>query len=301
MSSIKNVAIAGASGSLGSVIFAKLVDSGKFNVRVLRHTGSSSKFPAGTDVVDVDFDSIDSVKSALANQDAVISTISSVALHTQKTLIDGAIAAGVKRILPSDFGSNLDNPLARKLPVYTQKVEAQEYAKEKAKTTGLSYTFVYNSAFLDWGLKHSFVLNVSEHKASLIDGGDLPFSATTLSSVADGVIGVLTHPEETKNRTVFIHNVVVTQNKLLALAKKADPTKTWEVVPVKLNDLTAEADSRLAKGLFDMQTFGPYLFRAIFDPTYGGNFTGFTDNALLGVKEFSEEELYEVVKSVVKP
>ena len=40
MSPIKNVAIAGASGSLGSVIFQKLVASGKFNVRVLRRAGS---------------------------------------------------------------------------------------------------------------------------------------------------------------------------------------------------------------------------------------------------------------------
>ncbi|KAK7740632.1 hypothetical protein SLS62_011074 [Diatrype stigma] len=299
MSSIKNVAIAGASGDLGSVVFEKLVASGKFNIRVLRRTGSSAKFPAGTDVVDVDFDSLESVKSALAGQDAVVSTVGSTAVQSQKVLIDASIAAGVKRILPSDFGSNLDNPLSRKLPVYVQKIEAQQYAQEKAKTTDLSYTFIYNSAFLDWGLTHNFILNVAEGKAQLLDGGDVLFSTTTLASVADGIIGVLSHPEETKNRSVFIHNAVVSQNKLLALAKKADPSKSWEVVSTKLDDVVAEAYSRLSKGILDAQTFIPFLYRAIFDPAYGGNFTGFTDNALLGVKEFSEEELFEVVNKAV--
>ncbi len=297
MSSIKNVAIVGASGSLGSVIFEKFVASGKFRVRVLKRASSSAKFPPGTEVVDVDYNSLESAKSALAGQDAVILVLNGADVQAQKNIVDAAIATGVKRLIPSDFGSNMDNPNTRKLPVFVQKIEVQDYIIEKSKTTSLTYTTVYNGAFFDWGIKHNFLLNGSEGKASLIDDGEYIFSATTLPSIADGVIGILSHPEETKNRAVYIHNAVLSQNQLLSLAKKANPNKSWEVTHVKLSELTKESDERLAKGLYDLQTFGPYIIRAIFDPAYGGNYTGFTDNELLGVKEFNEAELLEIVKS----
>ncbi len=56
---IKKVAITGAAGDLGVVVLDKLVGSGKFEVRVLRRFGSKSTFPAGIEVVDVDFQSAD--------------------------------------------------------------------------------------------------------------------------------------------------------------------------------------------------------------------------------------------------
>ncbi|RYP16111.1 hypothetical protein DL765_005312 [Monosporascus sp. GIB2] len=299
MSNIKNVAIIGASGSLGSVVFEKLVASGKFHVRVLKRVGSSSKFPPGTEVVEVDFDSLDSLKSALSGQDALVSTVSSGGLERQKTLIDAAIAAGVKRFIPSEFGSDLGNPNARKLPVYGHKVAVQEYLVEKAKTTGITYTLIYNNAFLDWALKHKFILDVSSDKPTIIDGGNKPFSTTTLSTVADAVLGVFGRLEETKNRGVYIQDAVITQNQILEMAKKAAPNRSWDVVHVKLDDLTAGADAKLAKGDYSMETFVPYLYRAVLDPAYGGNFTGKTDNELLGIKEMSEAAVFEVVKSFV--
>ncbi|VUC25780.1 unnamed protein product [Clonostachys rosea] len=299
MSAIKNVAVTGASGSLGTVIFDHLVSSGKFNITVLRRHGSSSKFPEGTKVIDVNFDSVDELTAALKGQDALVSSVGTPLLQGQKLLVDAAIAAGVKRVLPSEFGSNLDFANTRKLPVFAHKVEVQDYLKEKAKTTPITYTFVYNSAFLDWGLQHNFLLAHAEGKPSIFDGGDITFSATTLSSVADAVVGVLSHPEETKNRTVFIEDTKITQNKLLELAKKANPSKTWNPQPAKLDDITAKADARLAQGIFDFETFVPYIFRAILDPAYGGNFPK-TDNELLGLKGLTDEQVYEVVKKYVQ-
>ncbi|CAG9981912.1 unnamed protein product [Clonostachys byssicola] len=297
MSAIKNVAITGASGSLGTVIFEHLIAS-KFNITVLRRHGSSSKFPEGTKVIDVNFDSLDELTAALKGQDALVSSVGSSLLQGQKLLVDAAIAAGVSRFLPSEFGSNLDFPNTRKLPVFAHKVEVQDYLIEKAKTSPITYTFVYNSAFLDWGLQHNFILGHADGKPAIYDGGDITFSATTLSTVADAVIGVLSHPEETKNRAVYIEDTKITQNKLLELAKKADPSKKWEPQAAKVDDVTAKADARLAQGIFDFETFAPYLFRAIFDPAYGGNFKK-TDNELLGLKGLTEEQVYEVVKKQV--
>lgn len=299
MSPIKNVAIAGASGSLGSVVFKTFVDSAKYNIRVLKHSGSSSKFPEGTDVVEVDYSSIDSLTAALQGQDAVISTLTTLSIDAQFTLVDAAIAAGVKRFIPSEFGSNLDNPQTRALPVFTVKVKLQEYLKEKAQSTPLSYTFVYNNAFLDWGLQHDFILGLKTDKVTLYDGGDKPFNTTTLTSVADALVGVLEHPEETKNRAVYIKDTILTQNHLLELAKKAAPEKKFETVNVSIAELVARSNDRLSKGLLDMETFAPYLFQAIFTPGFGGQYEK-TDNELLGVKGKTDDDIIEIIKKLVK-
>lgn len=296
MSAIKNVVIAGASGALGSVVFKKFVESGKYNIRVLKRAGSESTFPAGTDVVEVDYTSFDSLKSALQGQDALVSTLTTLAVDSQFKLVDAAIEAGVTRLVPSEFGSNLDVPSVRVLPVFAQKVKLQDYIIEKSKSTPITYTFVYNSAFLDWGIQHNFLVDFSKPNPAIVDGGNAEFSTTTLASVADAVVGLLNHSEETKNRVVYIHDTVLTQNKLLDLAREVAPEKSWTPVDVKLDDMTAKADERLAQGLFDMQTFAPYLFRAILGPDSKAKFEK-TDNELLGVKGVTDDELREILKA----
>lgn len=299
MSAFKNVVIAGASGSVGSVALQKFIDSGKFNIRVLKRAGSDSKLPEGVEVVEVDYSSLESLTAALKGYEVVISTLTTLAIDAQTTFIDAAIAAGVQRFIPSEFGSNLDNASVRKLPVFTQKVQIQEILKEKAKTTQLTYSFLYNAAFLDWGLQHNFILAHADSKPTLFDGGEAEFSATTLGTVGEALVGIVSHPEETKNRAVYISDIFITQKKLLELAKKVAPERPWEPVVVPLDVVTAKADERLAKGLYDMETFAPYLFRAIFDPKSEGKFVK-NDNELLGLKGKTEEDVIEILKPLLK-
>ncbi|KAM4063035.1 NAD(P)H-binding domain-containing protein [Hirsutella rhossiliensis] len=295
---IQTVAVAGAAGSLGSVLVARLVASGRFKVRVLRRQGSGSTFAPGTDVVDVDFGSVDSLSAALAGQDAVVAALGAPGLGLQPTLVDAAVAAGVRRFLPSEFGSDLANPLTRKLPVFADKARTSDYLEAKASTTLLTYTLVSNGPFLDWGLRHNFILDSSSYKPAIWDGGDAVFSTTTLASVADAVVGVLSHPDETRNRTVYVEDLKLTQNRLLALAKEAAPDKPWEAQPASLDAATQRADQRLAQGLYDMETFAPYLFRAILDPAYGGAYHQ-TDNELLGVKGKTEQDVVHLLKQIL--
>jgi uncharacterized protein YbjT (DUF2867 family) len=299
MSPIKNVALIGASGALGTKVFEAVNGSGLFNVRVLKRPDSTATFPAGVDVVDVDITSVESLTAALKGQDALVSTVGTAQLGDQKNLIDAAIAAGVQRFLPSEFGSNLENPKARALPVFHYKVQVEDYLFEKVKDSKLTYTLVFNAAFLDWGLDWDFTLKVSDYKPNIYDGGDVVFSSTTLASVATAVVGVLTHPEETKNRSVRIEDIKLSQNKLLQLAKEVAPEKPWEVTHLKIDDVTAEADRRLAQGLLDSDTFVPYLFRSLMDPTYGANFEK-TDNELLGLKGKTDDDVKEILKQYIK-
>ncbi|EHK27012.1 uncharacterized protein TRIVIDRAFT_55230 [Trichoderma virens Gv29-8] len=293
----KNIAITGANGSVGKVVLKALLDAGNFNITVLRRNNSSSTFPDSVKVVDVDFDSVDSLTAALAGQDVVVSTVGSEGLNNeQKKLVDAAVAAGVKRFLPSEYGCDLSNELAAKLPVFAHKIEVEKYLEEKAKTTPLTYTYVYSGPFLDWGLQYDFIFKSTGSKPDLYDGGDTAFSTSTLETVAQAVVAILSKPEETKNRAVRFQSVVTTQNQLLKLAKEIEPERVWQPQAVKLDDITRVADERLAKGLYDIQTFAPYILRAVNDSRYSPTFKNL-DNELLGLKQLTEAELKEIVKA----
>ncbi|PHH73609.1 hypothetical protein CDD83_4696 [Cordyceps sp. RAO-2017] len=296
---ISNVAIAGAAGSLGSVLLDRLVSSGRFKVRVLRRNGSTSTLPPGVDVVDVDFDSPRSLEAALAGQHAVVSALGFPGLGLQRGLVDAAAAAGVRRFLPSEFGSDLSTPRARQLPVFAQKVEVADHlAAVAARSPSLTYTLVSNGPFLDWGLRHNFLLNHAEYKPTIFDGGDVVFSSTTLGSIADAVVAILSKPDETANRTVRIEDARVSQNKLLALAREALPDKPWQPQPASLDAATQRSDERLARGLLDLETFAPYIYRSFLDPSVGGLFRE-TDNELLGIKGKTDDEVAAIVRDAL--
>ncbi|KAM0519590.1 hypothetical protein ACHAPE_003769 [Trichoderma viride] len=297
---LKNVALIGASGSVGAVLVKAFLNDKRFNVTVLRRGSSSATYPSEFKVVDVDYDSLDSLTAALAGQDAVVSAINpATPVDTQKKFIDAAIAAGVKRFVPSEYGCDLNNELAQTLPVFAPKIAIQKYLKEKAESSPLTYTFAYSGPFLDWGLEHQFLLKTVDSKPKLFDGGNTVFSTSNLDTVAAAVLAILSKPEETKNREVRFQSAAISQNGLLALAKEVAPQRNWEPEVVKIDDIVRVADDRLAKGLLDHETFIPYLVRAINDPRYGPKFETL-DNELLGLKQVTEAEIKDLLKQYLK-
>ncbi|KAG4420981.1 hypothetical protein IFR04_005850 [Cadophora malorum] len=300
MSSIKNVVLAGASGNLGPAILKALLDSSKFNVTVLTRHESKATFPSAAKVVRVDYSSLDSLKSAFQGQDAIVSTLSALALSDQTRMIDAAIAAKVQRFIPSEFGSDLQNPKARALPVFAGKVEVQNYLVEKVKSSpDFSYTIIRNGFFLDWGLQVGFILNTKDFKPTIYGSGDQEFSSTSLPAVGQAVVGVLSKAAETANKVVYVEEIALTQNKILAMAKKLTPGKTWEPVQGDLDAMKAASDARLQKGLFDDETFIPYIFMAGFGEGYGGKVQK-VDNELLGVKRATEADVEAILKTVIQ-
>lgn len=106
---------------------------------------------------------MDSLISALKGQDALVLTIGLEGSSGQLLLIDAAIAAGVKRILPSDFAADLSKPKAAALPVFAPKVATRKYLEDKvAAGADITYTYVVTSVFLDWALEVTLLLDVSD-------------------------------------------------------------------------------------------------------------------------------------------
>ena len=89
---------------------------------------------------------------AFKNQDAVILTLGFVSFETNKKIIDASIKAGVKRLMPTEYGSDTANPqLVELIPVYQDKVNVTEYLKSQ-EAKGLTWTALVTGPFIDWSV-----------------------------------------------------------------------------------------------------------------------------------------------------
>jgi len=299
MSAINNVALAGATGNLGPAILEQLLNAG-FKVTVFTRQESTHSFPEAVTVKPVDYSSVDSLTAALQGQDALVSTLGHLAFKKQLNLVEAAAKTGVKRFIPSEFGSDTKHPKASKLPPFADKVAVQEALAKEAAKGKLTYTTIHTGPFFDWGLKVGLIADVREKSVALHDGGERLFSTTTLESIGKAVVGVLRHPAETANRAVYVQDAALTSKQIKAIAEKVTG-QTWQAKEVSVeNDLLAPAWAELRKENPDPDKFVmPFILTSIFGEGYGGHFQKL-DNELLGVNQFTEAEIESVIAAATK-
>ncbi|KAH6655921.1 oxidoreductase CipA-like protein [Truncatella angustata] len=296
------VAIAGATGNLGTPILQALLNAGLSVTVLSRMDSSSSKLTPHPHLTikEVDFGSIASLAPAMHGVEVVVSCVATMAIGGQNSLIDASIAAGVKRFIPAEFGMDSANTLAMQLPVCAPKAATQRYLAQKALSNpGFTWTAIANGLFLDWGLKMGLILNVAEHTATLYNGGNVPFSATNLADVARAVLGVISHREQTANRIVYVHSARVTQNQLIRYAREKDG-KPWNTTIKDTGEVQRESMAELAKGLeadVDAAMLG-FCFCGSFNSEYGCDFSEHLDNELLDIKELHDTELKAMIQNV---
>ena len=260
-----------------------IINSNIFNVTVLVRSASSAIFPSSVKVVQVDFTSAVSLTNALKGQDALVSTVGRPGLQGQTLMIDACIAAGVSRFMPSEFGSDLSNARTKAFPVYGYKVSVSNYAEEKALANPrFSYTFLRTGVFLDWGLEKKFLLDWESSTPRIYDTGDQLFTTTTLASVGQAVVGVLNHPEETKNRAVHVQDMTVSQNGILAIVRKLAPNKKYEPLYTDTAEMCKAAHEKIASGDLSTGVLYQHVIVSIFGEGYGG-IVAKSDNELLGI------------------
>jgi uncharacterized protein YbjT (DUF2867 family) len=299
-----------ATGNLGPAILAQLL-AHAFEVTVLTRqpqqpSHHQSTFPPAVQVRRVDYTSHDSLVSALRGHDAVVSALPSLVVdlqphdpQPQRRLLDAAAAAGVPRFIPSEFGADPGGSAAcAELPVFRGKLAVREALQAHAAAGGMSYTVICTGPFLDWGLARGF-MDISRKTASLYDGGDVPYSATTLPTIGRAVCEVLRRPEETANRVVRVHDVVTTQGKLLEMAQRAVGKDGWTVATPSVAAMLKSSWAAFGEGKRDFPTMLGFIVAAAWGEGFGGQLDE-TDNELLGIPVMTEAEVQAVVNRVAK-
>lgn len=271
-----------------------------FEVTILvRKSSDTSALPSAAKVKKVDFESTDDLTAALAGQDAFVDC-TLVQDDTPKRLMDAAVAAGVYRYIPSDWSLDPLNKAANSLPVFSKRVERDNYLYEKCKSSkgSMTWSIVANGPFLDWNLRTGFAgISLSNKRAELMDGGDNRVVWTTLDSVGKAVAGIMKHPEETENRPVYVQSVVKSCQEILKHAQTVLGADGWQVINVNADEANNKALADLQSGKFDMMTFGTLIRYSNAKPETFSPWTK-TDNALLGVPSMTDGELESLIKKI---
>jgi hypothetical protein len=187
------------------------------------------------------------LKEAFQGQDAVISLVGGMALGDQNKLIDAAIAAGVKRFVPSEYGSNTLDERARAIvPIFDAKFETVKYLRSKEKE--ISWTGIVTGPFFDWGLRVAFLgFDGQSRTATLFDDGEAVFSSTNLNQIGVATVNALKNADLTKNQHVYISGFQTTQKEILAAAEKITGAK-WTVNKVSVKEHIEQGRAKLQSG-----------------------------------------------------
>jgi nucleoside-diphosphate-sugar epimerase len=216
---IENVLILGASGSVGAPILDALLAESSFHVTIVSRATSSASFPSHIPVIKIsDAFTTEELTAAFKGQDAVV-----VALSTGPAtsggkdglvfrLIDAALAAGVKRFIPSEFGTNNLDPRARAFaPTYDRKGEMLEYLIKTCKNSQgkMTWSSISCGSWLDWALDPSksgnfLGIDVKGKKAIVYDSGTNRFAITSSKNTGLAVAKALLNPAMTANKQMFL-------------------------------------------------------------------------------------------------
>lgn len=275
-------------------MFQALVNAG-FRVSVLTRSRKPGAYASDINVFEVDFNSVESLTAALQGVDAVVSTVGGAALENQTVLIDAAIAAGVKRFIPSEFGNVTTNPKLENFPIYSSMFKIRTYLQEKAAAGELSWTVLACGAFLDSVLNNPVLLDLQNHTVTILDEGDNRISSTSLPVVGKAIAAILQNFDATQNRVLHVSEAILTQNQLVGFAKELRPDIKWRTSKEQTSVLLQESLKQFGAGDFSVPAFMKLMKgTALAGDTYGGAFD-VTDNDLLGIKELAPADLKKLI------
>lgn len=238
---------------------------------------------------------MESLTTALKGIDGLVSTVAVAAIEKQIVLIDAAIAAGVKRFIPSEYGTCTTSPKLEALPLYASMFTVKQYLQDKAKAGSLTWTVLACGSFLDFLFGGSMLLDFENHTATLFDEGDNRISSTSLPNVGNAIVGILKNFEATRNRIVKTSEVILTQNELLRIAEELRPDIKWEINKSQTSVILKEGLDEVRAGDFSI----PAIMKIVTGTAFAGDIYGGaydeTDNELLGIKELTEGDLKKLV------
>ncbi|RKP09823.1 hypothetical protein THASP1DRAFT_22370 [Thamnocephalis sphaerospora] len=215
---IINVTIAGGSGDLGGKLVQAFLADDSYQVNVLSRVNSDSKGldqlrKQGVSVITVDYNQFDELVKALQGTDILICTLHyAIVDELQPVLFRAAKAAGVRRVVPSDFSS--ENEAFQRLvcpdPAATERniIEAQ-----------LEYTRYFCGAFYCYLTTSHVGVNLENRSVTVVGKGDKPFSLAHQEDLARFVAASLKDPRS-RNARLGFESCTITFNELIAAIEK---------------------------------------------------------------------------------
>ncbi|KAK4502383.1 hypothetical protein PRZ48_005808 [Zasmidium cellare] len=291
---ISKVALLGADGNLGPAIMRALVENG-FNVTVLKRKSSKSPSSYPSQIMVSDDFNVPELTETLKGFDAVVITVKGSQTDLQKRIAEAAAKAGVKRLIPADFGScDSSTQFAQDtVPLFKHKANLRQYLTDlSSKNPSFTWTSIVCGHFFDWSLEFLHI-HLSQRKAEILDDGTAKWSASTLGQIGEATARILRRPDVTANRMIYIQSFLVSQNEVVAAFERVTGAK-WEVKKYESKKYLEEEGRKAKEG--DLEAVENLVWLV---GTVEGDWTGKKDFAMkeLGL---GEEDLERVVRRTVE-
>ncbi|KAK4498841.1 hypothetical protein PRZ48_009351 [Zasmidium cellare] len=294
----KKVAIFGAPGNIGSQLVTHLLKQDKHEVTAVTRPSSTAVFPSSVTVKKGSYTDTKFLETVLQGQDVVVLMLGFAALKYQDGIFEAAAKAGVKYVLPSDYGASAENEkIVGLVPLFKTKWEQYH----KIESLGMKWVSVVTALWIDYSIEWgTFGFEVPERKATLYTDG-VPFSTTTMARVGEGVAAFLELPkdviEETfANSFLYLSSFTLSQAQIFeAVMRVTGTTETdWQIKHQKAQDLIDEGHAMVKSG----QLAGHFkiIYGAHYQPGMGTNYSEKAATSLLGLPQ---EDLDKIVKAAV--
>jgi hypothetical protein len=305
---VENIAIVGASGTIGTYILSALLAQKRFNITAITRTDSKSTFAEGVNVASVDYNNPDTISAALKGHDALIITMSVMAPRdTQEKLIRASADANVPWVLPNEFGM-YNTEEAQNDTVG----DGKKKARELADSLGLSWLGVTCGFWYEYSLcaPKLYGFDIGKREVVFFDDGTQKINTSTWQQTARAVANLLSLPilpndendksltlTSYRNRMVYISSFALSQHDMFDSLKRVTHTtdSDWTISSVSAKERFEEAKEAFKGGnrwAFGIKLYTRYFFpdAGLFEKTHG------LENGKLGLPE---EDLDEATKAAV--
>ncbi|KAG9659230.1 NAD(P)-binding protein, partial [Aureobasidium melanogenum] len=195
-SPISKVAIVGATGNMGKHTIAELQRSNKHSITALTRKGSNISLSSSINVIEVDYDSIENLTSALQNQDLLMITLAVDAPpHIHPNLVSAAAAAGVKYVIPNAYGFDFTNP-AINADIPFGHIAQQHFSSIESK--GMVHFSLVCGFWYEWslGIPWCYGIDLVHRKAIFYDDGNTKMNTSTWEQCGRAIAALLSLSEQ---------------------------------------------------------------------------------------------------------
>lgn len=276
------ILVVGATGLLGGAITRRLLEQGR-DVRVLLREGSPDLglVDAGAQPAFGDLKQRQTIAAAVEGVDVVVTTansafrsgddtVESVDVEGNRTLIDAAASAGVRRFLfVSAAGADASSP--------DPFVRAKAATEERVRASGMSWTVVSPTPFLDiWIPAVVGGPAVSGGVVTLVGEGRRRHSFIAVADVAAYVVAAVDHPEARDTTLLVGGPQPVTWRDVIAEVERV-VGRRLEVTSVRPGDPVPGLPAQMVGLLAFLDTFDSEVDMDAMSRTYGVRGTSLRD------------------------
>lgn len=197
-----------------------------------------------------------SLESIFAGQDLVISTMAGGDSDQQMRIIDAAIAAGVRRFMPHEFGHDtLNKGISSRVLKSAGRAKIIEHLQAASKIANFEWVGIATGYTLDTGLiSGNMGIDLEWHSATIHGIGTETFAASSLQRVGEVVAHVIDHWPEVANQYIYAAGVLTSANEVLRSAEKATQ-REFTVGNYDVEECIKEGQARIERGYPDTGMF----------------------------------------------